>query len=327
MTTTTYTNKNAAMVLKNVEGMISDIENGMVRKYRIYDICDELSIFDWWNDYLSKSQLKDMRKFLREAVKLGYTGYVCFKVGASGCSNGRWAYKAESTNGYSPDGEALYKSFTPAYNYWSFSDSDSHWFPAGDADYDSLKTIKDLETALAEYEQSKTEVEDETEAEANAEITETEAVEIETEAAAVESKDTTVKVNKDRYNALRWAVTYALKDMNVNLYEHGTDFGKGEMRWDVNWSALGNKTPAEALKFAEDLKMAADMAEALNEMHMEMVWDDDEALNTLIYEDREEAICRWDNFKMLVVDQLYAITALDPKSYDRLYELMTDYTI
>lgn len=142
-----------------------------------------------------------------------------------------------------------------------------------------------------------------------------------------EEETMTTKINKDRYNALRWAVTYALKDMDVNLYEHGTDFGKGEMRWDVNWSALGNKTPAEAVKFAENLKMAADMAEALNEMHMEMVWEDDEALNALIIEDREEAIRRWDNFKMMIVDQLYEITALDPESYDRLYELMTDYTI
>lgn len=137
----------------------------------------------------------------------------------------------------------------------------------------------------------------------------------------------TTKINKDRYNALRWAVAYALKDMDVELYENGTTFGEGEMRWEVNWSALGSTTPAEAVKFAENLKMAAGMAEALNEMHMEMVWEDDEALEALIDEDREEALRRFENFKMLIVDQLHEITALDPASYDRLYELMTDYTI
>lgn len=137
----------------------------------------------------------------------------------------------------------------------------------------------------------------------------------------------TTKINKDRYNALRWAVAYALKDMDVDLYENGTDFGEGTLRWDVNWSALGDKTPAEAESFAECLKMAADMAEALNEMQLEMSWEDDEALNALIAEDREEASRRFTNFKMMIVDQLTEITALDPASYDRLYELMTDYTI
>lgn len=333
--TTNYKTKNAAAVLKNVESMIIDIENGMVRKYRIYDICDELSIFDWWNDYLSKSQLKDMRKFLKEAIKLGYTGYVCFKVGATGCSNGMWAYKAESTTGHSPDGEALYKSFTPNYNYWQFSDADGNWFPAGDAAYDSLKTIKDLETALAAFL-----AQEEAEAEAEAEVIDTEAAEIEAEEAieveevevvedapAVETKSTTVKVNKDRYKALKWAVTYALKDMNIDLYETGIAFGSEVMRWAVNWSALGDKTPAEAGKFAEDLNRAADMAEALNEMDLGMVWENDEGLNALLIEDMEEASRRLMNFKMMIVDQLTEITALDPASYDRLYELMTDYTI
>ena len=136
-----------------------------------------------------------------------------------------------------------------------------------------------------------------------------------------------IKINKDRYNALSWAVGYVLKDVSVDLYEHGRRFGEGELRWEVNWSALGSTTPSEAVKFAENLKMAAGMAEALNEMHMEMVWEDDEALNALIAENREEALNRWENFKMLIVDQLYEITALDPASYDRLYELMTDYTI
>lgn len=119
--------------------------------YNISDVCETLSIFDWWNDTLSKSQLEDMRKFLREAIKLGYTGYVCFKVGATGCANGMWAYKKESEDGYSPDGEALYKSFTPAYNYWSVCKADGEWVPAHDEDFDSIKTIKQLEAVIATF--------------------------------------------------------------------------------------------------------------------------------------------------------------------------------
>ena len=139
---------NAKDILNAVESHITDIENGMVRRYKISDVYGELSIFDWWNEYLSKSQLEDMRKFLKEAIKLGYTGYVCFKVGATGCANGMWAHKEETTTGYSPDGECLYKSFTPAYNYWQVKDSKGNWLPSEHSTYDSIKTIKQLEELI-----------------------------------------------------------------------------------------------------------------------------------------------------------------------------------
>ena len=138
----------AQEVLRNVELMIARAKEHNNRYY-ISDVYEGLGIFDWWNEYLSVSQLKDMRKFLREAIKLGYEGYVCFKVGAKGCSNGMWAHKADSTDGYSPDGEALYKSFVNEYNYWSVCDNNEKWFPEGN-DYNSLHTIKDLEQMITE---------------------------------------------------------------------------------------------------------------------------------------------------------------------------------
>ena len=138
-----YKEYNAQPVLERLEAMI---ERGFSRDIR--QVYDELSIFDWWKDRLSVSQMKQMRTFLKEAIKLGYTGYVCFKVGASGCSNGMWAHKEETTTGYSPDGDALYRSFTPDYTYYSFK-KNGKWMPADDDAYDSLKTIKQLETALA----------------------------------------------------------------------------------------------------------------------------------------------------------------------------------
>ena len=91
--------------------------------------------------------MKQMRTFIKEVIKLGYTGYVCFKVGASGCANGMWAYKVESTDGYSPRGEAIYRSFTPDYTYYGFCDANETWYPAQDK-YDSLKTTKMLEEAM-----------------------------------------------------------------------------------------------------------------------------------------------------------------------------------
>lgn len=137
----------------------------------------------------------------------------------------------------------------------------------------------------------------------------------------------TIRINKDRYNALRWAVAYALKDMHVDLYEHGTGLGEKTLRWDVNWCALGNTSPAETMKFAEDLKVAAEAADALNEMSLEVVWESDEALNKLFEENMKEARRRYTNFKMMVAKQLEQITTLDPASFDPLYELLIDYTI
>lgn len=126
---------NAQEILNNVNACISELQEANLhyfcdfsrmqykgwsrdKVFNMRSVCDELSIFDWWRNTLSLSQLKQMKQFLETAVKYGYTGYVCFKVGATGCANGMWAYKAESTTGYSPDGEFLYRSFTPAYLHW-----------------------------------------------------------------------------------------------------------------------------------------------------------------------------------------------------------------
>lgn len=141
-----YSNYNAKPVLERLEAMIN---RGFSREIR--DVCHELSIFDWWVNRLTVKHMKQMRTFLKEAIKLGYTGYVCFKAGASGCANGMWAYKEPTTTGYSPDCDAIYRSFTPDYTYYAFQ-KNGKWYPGGDTDgkpYDSLKTTKMLEQALA----------------------------------------------------------------------------------------------------------------------------------------------------------------------------------
>ena len=85
---------------------------------RIDDVYEDLSIFDWWKDTLSVANQKDMLSFLKRAEQMGFHGYCCFKVGVPMCANGMWANKELSTNGYSPDGDFLYKSFTPEYTEW-----------------------------------------------------------------------------------------------------------------------------------------------------------------------------------------------------------------
>lgn len=207
---------NAQEVLKTVENMIleSETKPRWMNRYKIEDVCDELSIFDWWNDYLSKSQLKDMRKFLKEAIKLGYTGYVCFKVGATGCANGMWAHKAESTDGYSPKGEALYKSFTPSYNYWSVCDANGVWAPAGDDEYDSIKTVKQLEEYIANMSII---TEEEEEMEENMDALNSKTVkELRTEAKAQGVKNAS-KMKKDELIALLAGVT-TVEISKVHMY-------------------------------------------------------------------------------------------------------------
>ena len=160
-----YKAYNAESVLIKVEGYIRVLEMKhkihytWSRKYKLkmWDCCNDLSIFDWWVDDLSISRLKEMRTFLKEAIKLGYTGYVCFKVGATGCANGMWAHKLPSVNGYSPDNcDFLYRSFTPAYTYWDVTYADEKDYNKNRLSYrvgkkfDELKTIKDLEKALKE---------------------------------------------------------------------------------------------------------------------------------------------------------------------------------
>lgn len=148
-----YKKYNAANILIEVDILIDELEKtkigGYTPKYIIEAVYQRLNIFDWWTDTLSLSRLKDMRKFLKEAIKLGFTGYVCFKVGVTGCANGMWAYKETTTTGYSPDGPCLYKSFTPAYEYWSINFDGKVFLPEDD-EYDKLKTIKQLEDFIKE---------------------------------------------------------------------------------------------------------------------------------------------------------------------------------
>lgn len=147
-----YSNKNAQVVLNNVNEILDELECEKRRNVRILDVCNQLSIFDWWKDRLTVADLNNMRRFLEVAIELGFTGYVCFKVGVTGCANGMWAHVHESEDGYSPKGACLYRSFTPAYTYWSFCTEDGDWIPNHKEDvYDKLKTIKDLKEAYREY--------------------------------------------------------------------------------------------------------------------------------------------------------------------------------
>ena len=67
----TYEKYNAKQVLLVVEKYIEQLEkeeNPINRKLYIRDVCDELNIFDWWKDCLTISNLKDMKRFLKQSI-------------------------------------------------------------------------------------------------------------------------------------------------------------------------------------------------------------------------------------------------------------------
>ena len=127
---------NAREVLENIRQCINELMSGKSlrttyrnggKRFYIENVCEELSIFDWWEPTLSLSQLRQMERFTQTAIKLGFTGYVCFKVGAAGCSHGMWAHTDVSTNGYAPDtGDCLHHSFRSGDNYWDI-EIDGDW--------------------------------------------------------------------------------------------------------------------------------------------------------------------------------------------------------
>lgn len=159
-----YSKHNAQAVLAKVNEYIARLEEkkkvyeeayhwGKRRYYYcMREVYRDLSIFDWWTDRLSLSRLKEMRQFLTEAIDLGFTGYVCFKVGVSGCANGMWAHKKESENGYSPENDDfLYRSFTTDYTYWDILyKEDIRLSELAGLPYDGFKSVRALKKYLRE---------------------------------------------------------------------------------------------------------------------------------------------------------------------------------
>lgn len=149
---------NASAILNNVNKCLEELEISGYGKRTTYkgtkvcflvrEVCEELSIFDWWNDWLSKNQLLQMKRFLKTAIKLGFDGYVCFQVGAAGCSNGMWAYKEESTNGYAPDSDFIYHSFVSGDDYWDVCINGNMLCDVTEKEFDTIK-LADVKEYIA----------------------------------------------------------------------------------------------------------------------------------------------------------------------------------
>ena len=125
----------------------------------------------------------------------------------------------------------------------------------------------------------------------------------------------TTTINKDKFNALRWALSRATEDMYVNLYDKSLVLDADKLEWVVNWSALGDTDPDAAIKFANDVKAAAQLCKTLNDMDLKLVWEDDENLKALLEADPAKAKQGWINYKQLILDELKALLDSDKPSF------------
>lgn len=155
---------NAKECLVNVEKLMEELgstwkdysritRKGSSLGFKISAIYNECGIFDWFTDALSEAQLKQMRTFLKQAINLGFDGYVCFKVGAKYCAHGMWAHKNESTTGYSPDGDVLYHSFRSDENYYDVKLDDIWLHDVSNKDFGKIK-LADIKEALKNIEKN-----------------------------------------------------------------------------------------------------------------------------------------------------------------------------
>lgn len=99
---------NAREVLKRLE-----ILESLKEDFTIEFAYEPLNIFDWFRDTLTRKDINDMIEFLQNAIELGYTGYVCFKVGDSDTASGMWARKPNN------EGCFLYHTFSPDCDYYT----------------------------------------------------------------------------------------------------------------------------------------------------------------------------------------------------------------
>ena len=123
--------------------------------YPVWSVARDLMIFEYHISDLTQTHLRAIRRFLKEAEKLGYTGFAQFQIGNSWLPSGMWAYKERSENrNCAPKGEFLYRSFQPKDNHWEVLWADGCLYPEREG-YNNIKTIKELERYIASLRKEK----------------------------------------------------------------------------------------------------------------------------------------------------------------------------
>ena len=87
-----------------------------------------------------------------------------------------------------------------------------------------------------------------------------------------------MRIDYDRYTVMMNAVNGLFFEKYMTIYEKKRTKAKQgrAVTFGVNWSAVGTVEPDEAIKFAEDVKAAANIAKLLNECDVVYWYNEDE---------------------------------------------------
>lgn len=134
---------NATQILNNIDGIIESAE-GNGNKVTVRMVRGELGIIDWWKATLTTKQLKAMKSFLAQAVKMGFDGHACFIVGVKGCTSGMWAYRNDI-----PCGDFIYRTFQSGKNHYNAVIDGEYVTSKNGIEYDEINTVAKLRAAMA----------------------------------------------------------------------------------------------------------------------------------------------------------------------------------
>ena len=126
-------------------------------------------------------------------------------------------------------------------------------------------------------------------------------------------------INKDRYSILKSALKRISNDkFNRTVTVEDTSLFGPELSWGVNWSCCGTQDANTAYDMANYLVEAADITSALNDMGLEMLWEDDKWLHRVLQESgRSVAKLEWDGIKVAIIEHI------ENQDWDSLLTLLT----
>ena len=126
-------------------------------------------------------------------------------------------------------------------------------------------------------------------------------------------------INKDRYSILKSALSRISNDQfDRKVTIEDTSLFGPELSWGINWSCCGTQDVNTTFEMANRLADAAEIASCLNDMGLEMLWEDDKWLHRILKESgRPAAKLEYDGIKVAIIDHI------ENKNWDALFTLLT----
>lgn len=126
-------------------------------------------------------------------------------------------------------------------------------------------------------------------------------------------------INKDRYSILKTALKRISNDkFDRKVDVEDTSLLGPELSWGVNWSCCGTQDANTAYDMANFLVEAANITSALNDMGLEMLWEDDKWLHRVLQESgRSVAKMEYDGITAAIIEHI------ENQDWDSLLTLLT----